>query len=281
MVAPCLHVGRGEPLLLLHPFATSWHAWRGVAERLQEHHEIIAPTLPGHWGGPRLRLEGDGLGYVARVLGDAAERVLDDAGWATAHVAGNSLGGMLALELARRGRARTVTAIAPAGGWQPGSAAERSVALWFASRLPLVRIAPRARRALRVRRVRDAFLRDVCHHPERVADDDAEAFFSAVSACELYRASVLLKLRAGALPPLDGITCPVRFVYCEHDRLVPHPVFAKRFLCALPDARHEVLRDVGHVPMLEAPDRIAAIIQEHAGVTAAPSVSRTAEQACA
>jgi len=264
MVTPRLHVGGGEPLLLLHPFATSWHAWRAVAERLTDAFEIVAPTLPGHWGGPPVQLDGRGLGHAVRLLADAAERELDEAGWATAHVAGNSLGGMLALELGRRGRARTVTAIAAAGGWKPKSAAERSVAVWFGSRLPLIKIAPRVRPALRVPSVRNLFLRDVCHRPERVSETDAEAFLSAVSACTLYRTRALLRLRKGVMPALDGIRCPVRFVYCEHDRLVPYPVYAERFVAALPDARHEVLHDVGHVPMLEAPERIAAIVREHA-----------------
>ena len=54
------------------------------------------------------------------MLADHVERQLDQLGWDTAHIVGNSLGGWVAFELERRGRARTVTGIAPAGGGRAG-----------------------------------------------------------------------------------------------------------------------------------------------------------------
>ena len=81
--------------------------WELVLPALERRHDVLALTLPGHAGGPPLH------GDVA----DALERALDEAGFATAHLAGNSAGGFLALELAARGRARSVVAFAPAGGW--------------------------------------------------------------------------------------------------------------------------------------------------------------------
>ena len=66
---------------------------------------MLAPTLPGHAGGPPLADEPG-----VRELLDAIERALDEAGFATAHVVGNSLGGYLALQLAARGRAESVVA---------------------------------------------------------------------------------------------------------------------------------------------------------------------------
>src|SRR6185295_16417489 len=74
--------------------------------------DVLAPTLLGHAGGPRL--EGD---VTASAVPDAVERAMDAAGFETAHIVGNSLGGFVALQLAARGRARTVVALAPAGGW--------------------------------------------------------------------------------------------------------------------------------------------------------------------
>src|SRR5581483_7933494 len=66
-------------------------------------------------GGPPLAPDRDAADSVL----DALEAALDEAGWELAHVAGNSLGGYCALRLAERGRARTVVALAPAGGWVP------------------------------------------------------------------------------------------------------------------------------------------------------------------
>ena len=57
---------------------------------------------------------------------------MDDAGFATAHLVGNSLGGYVALQLAARGRARSVVALAPAGGWAPGDESFRDALDHFA-----------------------------------------------------------------------------------------------------------------------------------------------------
>jgi pimeloyl-ACP methyl ester carboxylesterase len=86
-----------------------------VLPELERHHDVLAPTLPGHAGGPPI--EGE---FHETLLADAVERAMDDAGFETAHIAGNSLGGFVALQLAARGRAESVVALAPAGGWAVG-----------------------------------------------------------------------------------------------------------------------------------------------------------------
>ena len=103
--------GSGPPLLLLHGFTDTWRTWELVLPALERRHEVFAPTLAGHAGGPRI--EGE-VGDAS--IADAVERAMDELGWASAHIAGNSLGGYVALQLAARGRARSVVALAPAGG---------------------------------------------------------------------------------------------------------------------------------------------------------------------
>jgi len=98
----------------LHGFTDTWRTWELVLPTLERRHEVLAPTLPGHAGGPPLTGGATGPG-----LADAIERALDEAGFTTAHIVGNSLGGYLALALAARGRAESVVALAPAGGWAP------------------------------------------------------------------------------------------------------------------------------------------------------------------
>lgn len=78
---------------------------------LERHHDVLAPTLAGHAGGPPL--EGDAKDAV---LTDAIEQAMDAAGFRTAHIVGNSLGGFVALQLAARGRAESVVALAPRAG---------------------------------------------------------------------------------------------------------------------------------------------------------------------
>jgi pimeloyl-ACP methyl ester carboxylesterase len=109
-VAPLHRSGSGTPLLLLHGFTDTWRGWRPVLPALEEHHDVLAPTLPGHHGG-----DGFPVHEAMTVAGtaDIIERAMDAAGFGTAHVVGSSFGGWLALELASRGRARSVTALCP------------------------------------------------------------------------------------------------------------------------------------------------------------------------
>ena len=110
-----IHLGSGEPVLLLHPFMMSQNVWKDVAPMLADtgRYEVYAPTMPGHNGGVKARMFLD-----TKELADDIERRMDELGWPTAHIVGNSLGGWVAFEMMRRGRARTLTAIAPAGGWR-------------------------------------------------------------------------------------------------------------------------------------------------------------------
>src|ERR1700679_3296539 len=95
--------GEGEPVLLLPGFTGHWRHWKPVLADLVARYEVIAATLSGHRGGPasdtghRLRKGPD--------AGASLETLLDQLGVDTAHVVGNSMGGSLALELAKRGRA--------------------------------------------------------------------------------------------------------------------------------------------------------------------------------
>nr|WP_202968204.1 alpha/beta fold hydrolase [Pseudonocardia sp. AL041005-10] len=107
------HVGgSGEPLLLLHGMTSSWRAWKPLLPMLEEHHEVWAVTMPGHLDGPPMP---DGE-FSVDLLVDGLTEQLDAIGVPERpHVVGNSLGGWAALELARRGRARSVVALSPAG----------------------------------------------------------------------------------------------------------------------------------------------------------------------
>src|ERR671919_219878 len=91
-VTPAHRGGSGPPLVLLHGFLATWRVWQLVLPALERRHEVLAPTLAGHAGGPPIEGEGDDA-----VLADAVERVMDAAGFETAHIAGNSLGGYIAL----------------------------------------------------------------------------------------------------------------------------------------------------------------------------------------
>jgi pimeloyl-ACP methyl ester carboxylesterase len=110
-----------QQLVLLHGATASARVWDEVVPRLIVSHDVWIPTLAGHLGGPPLSVAPVDL--VESIVDDVSRR-LDEAGIERAHLVSNSLGGWLTLELARRGRACSVLAFAPAGAWN--SAADLS-----------------------------------------------------------------------------------------------------------------------------------------------------------
>src|SRR3954454_24230741 len=107
--------GRGEPLVLVHGQGFSRRCWDPIIDMLAADRDVIAVDLPGHGESPR---QTKGTGSAPRDLAVAVVELLDELDLPTVHVAGNSTGGWVALELGRLQRARTVTAVSPAGLWR-------------------------------------------------------------------------------------------------------------------------------------------------------------------
>ena len=254
---PAHRGGAGAPMVLLHGFTDTWRTWELVLPALEARHDVLAPTLAGHAGGPPLPDPVD-----RRRIADAVERAMDEAGFATAHVAGNSLGGYVALQLAARGRAETVVALAPAGGWAAGDEAFRATLHHFTTH------AGAARR-------RDAARRDDRLHAGGPAPGD-RALHGALGA-PLARPIAHFMRGAAACPgvfpliehareagwPLDAaaIRCPVRVVWGTDDRLLAWPRTAARYRTeVLPHADWVELDGVGHSPQLDVPLETAQLI---------------------
>jgi len=256
-----LHVGSGDPVLLLHGFMLSPHCWEQVALRLSSHCEVYAPAFAGHWGAD----PADGWSTDVPALADRIEDQLDELGWRTCHIAGNSLGGWVGFELARRGRARTLTAIAPAGGWQSPSMAQIRIGLTFLALVPAVEIGKRLGAfAIDNPLVQRFALLALSKNASAVARNDVAAALTAALHCDVMIPMLLGGLRGPALADLSTLPTPVRLLMAEYDRIIPNRVYARRFLRELPDSADRILiNGVGHVPMLEAPDRIATLIAEH------------------
>ena len=110
--------GEGQPLLLLHGTGSSRGVWKPVIPLLAGEREVIALDLPGHGASPLVAgIEPTPIGYAPVVAS-----ILDRLALASVDVAGNSVGGWTALELAKLGRARSVVALDPAGLWpKPGT----------------------------------------------------------------------------------------------------------------------------------------------------------------
>lgn len=241
--------GEGEPVVLLHGFTGHWRHWKPVLAELVARYEVIAPTLAGHNGGPPFP-GGVGLETIADA-GDSLERHLDELGVGTAHLVGNSMGGALAIELARRGRARSVVAISPGGGWEPGSPEPERIARFFARQMRMVRASrkqiPRLMRRPGARRLA---MRDIMRHGELIAPADAIAMSLDPLGCTVVDA-VLASLRAGRghLEDLDQVAAPTLIAWAELDRILPLATCSARFKREIPGAEFRVLPRVGHVPM--------------------------------
>ena len=104
--------GHGDPLVLLHGISGELCVWEPVRDLLSQRAEVIAVDLPGFGRSPSLA---PGIAPVPGALAAAVARLLDELEIARPHIAGNSLGAWIALELAAISRARSVTALCPAG----------------------------------------------------------------------------------------------------------------------------------------------------------------------
>ncbi len=249
-----------EPLVLLHGFSATADVWEPVLPMLAERHDIHALTLAGHCGGAPLA---DGVAASVAALADGVERDMDAAGLQTAHLCGNSLGGWLALELACRGRARSVVAIAPAGGWEQATRDERRLGRMFRRNhrgLPL--IVPRADRLMRRPGLRRLLLRDVCAHPERLTPKQAAGMLTGAGDCAIYLDLLEAIMRDGPPKAFDGISSPVRIVWGSRDRIIPVERYSQRLRDLVPDADFVVLDGLGHCPMVDDPALVSRSILE-------------------
>jgi pimeloyl-ACP methyl ester carboxylesterase len=258
-----------QRLLLLHPAFFSPDAWSPAARYLSASCEVLAPTLAGHAGGPAFPA---GVRPGIAAIADELERELDDAGWATAHIAGCSYGGLLALELARRGRARSVFAIAPGGDYRRvGAIAFARIALLLTANRAVARVLrPLAGRVCSTAFGRWLLFRQATTHPRRLAPELAAKLFRAIADCPDYMAILRGSLRDDP-PELDGVDCPVLVAWPSRDRLLPFRRYGRPLLRDLPAATLRPLEGVGHVAMLDDPQGIATLIEDFTREIEAPA----------
>ncbi|WP_405134270.1 alpha/beta fold hydrolase [Nocardia sp. NBC_01388] len=249
---PLLRTGRGAPLLLLHGVLLTWQSWLPVIDDLRADHDILVPTLPGHWGGPQARRPA-----TVASLADWAEALLDENGWRTAHIAGNSLGGWIALELAARGRARSVTAISPAGLWRD-SAASNALVRKFRGMSPLIGFGAGSPPAM-PNMIRSLLLPLLAHRPETVPAHLARAMAAAPTHCAILDDLAEDPALPTGFTALPTLSVPTSILLPEFDRVLPPHLYPP--LTPTPTIEVHPLPGVGHVPMLEAPTRITTEIR--------------------
>jgi pimeloyl-ACP methyl ester carboxylesterase len=249
--------GSGTPLVLLHGLGLDWRSWLPVLDRLEAAHEIFALDLPGFGAAAPLPR---GSTPTPSALADAVEAELDRLGLTTPAVAGNSLGGWVALELARRGRASRVVAIAPSGLETPPERAYVIAANAF-MRVRARLSAPLGRKATSPVSSRSALFGGLRSRPWRLDPGEGahelDAFGRSPGFGSSLRASVGSRIPAG----LSEIPVPVRVAAGTLD-LMLGAYTAPRFAAAIPGADLVLMPGVGHVPMLDDPELVARTILE-------------------
>jgi pimeloyl-ACP methyl ester carboxylesterase len=248
-----LHVGSGEPLVLLHMGANPWTKWQPVLPYLLDRFEIIAPTLAGWDGGNPL------TGPVT--LDDLTRGVveeMDRAGFRTAHVVGCSLGGLAALGVARSGRARSALAICPAGGSNQEQTRRLVKHFEMLNSLSWLRrlLAPAVLSRPRTRRIA---LRAVLEHGDRISARQAVAI--GRNSADGDWANLLPGFSAYRMDPSPEVTVPFMLAWGELDRFTPMVDEQPLWQRAVPHAESHVLTGVGHIPMFDDPDQTGRLMR--------------------
>jgi pimeloyl-ACP methyl ester carboxylesterase len=244
--------GSGEPLLLVHANGMSRAAWRPVLPLLTARRDVVAVDLPGHGESPPVPSH---IAPAPPGFAHLLAQLLDELGIERAHVAGNSLGGWTALELARLGRARSVVALGPAGLWQRGPVAPvLALSLSHQAARRFRRLAPVAVRSGLGRRIA---LGHAFGDPARVPPADAAMVVRALADAAGFQAT-LVATHMGRFTGGGAIDVPVTVVFGGRDRVVPRSARRRDELPA-----HTVWREpplVGHVPMWDDPPLVARLI---------------------
>jgi len=245
--------GTGEPLLLIHGTGGSRRHWTPVAELLAPHRELLLVDLPGHGGSdlPPREVSPTPIGYA-----ELLSRLLDELGLDSAHAAGISAGGWTALELAKRGRARSVVAIAPAGLWGKRDPRRSVSQLWVQHKLGRA-FAPLTPSVMRSRIGRKLALGGTVGRPDRVppeaAIELAQTYARTPGFTAHLRATHQERFRDG-----QRIDVPVTVVWGQRERLIPPRARRRDELPA--HTRFIELPGCGHLPTWDDPELVARTI---------------------
>ena len=248
--------GRGEPLLLLHGMGSSRRDFAAVVPALSEDFDVLAVDLPGAGRSAHLQRR-----PTVAAITDAVERTLDAEGLGTVHVLGNSLGARVALELARRGRARSVVAISPSGLNLPAERVYQGAGMALA-RVAFRCISPAMEPLSRSKAGRAALLTGLKARPLASTPDEVLGARDGFSDARDFWRTLVWGLMLDVPRGLDRIDCPVTLVQGTADFIASGQTV--RYLPLVPGSRFRPLLAAGHAPQSDRPATIVRLVQRTA-----------------
>ncbi len=246
--------GSGPPLVLVHGIGSRRGVWKPVIDRLAQEREVWAIDVPGFGDSPVLP---DGEQPSIEALARAIAAWCGEMGLERPHVAGNSMGGWIALELARMDAVASATGLSPAGFW---NAAEARWARFMLSTVRTLsqRVGSQMKVLMRSPAGRQALLGMFNGRPVRKDPDEAALDVDALANAPAWDAALRITRGQGFH---DGgeLHVPVTIGWGTRDRLLI-PRQAERARAALPQGRHVPLPGCGHIPMSDDPEGVAALL---------------------
>ncbi|WP_278313934.1 alpha/beta fold hydrolase [Lolliginicoccus levis] len=248
--------GSGPTLVLLHGIVHNRHAWKPVVDRLARERRVVTVDLPSHGDSPQLPASDRILQTLADAVEDFLPSVAPDG--EKVHVAGNSLGGWLSLELAARGAVASATALSPGGFFVNDLDQQRATRTFLGLRAVARALGPVGAPALRNPLVRSAALGVFFGRPWRINP------LEAARDLESLKTNTMIDAIQGAdwtiTPPVDP-SIPILVEWGGGDLMLPiYEMAGVRKV--FPEARLIVLPWAGHVPMIDDPREISRILLE-------------------
>ncbi|MGK5112847.1 alpha/beta fold hydrolase [Geodermatophilus sp. CPCC 205506] len=264
-----LHVdrsGSGEPLLLLHGLGSSRRDFTAVLPLLTERFDVLNVDLPGIGHSPALPDR-----PTVPAITDAVERTLDAEGVGRVHVLGNSLGARVALELARRGRAASVVAIAPSGLNLLPERLYQGAGM-AVSRVLMRTVAPLIDPLSRSAVGRAAVLAPLKATPWTTSPEETIGAREGFADSRDFMRTVVWALMLDVPRGLGRIDCPVTLVQGVADWVASGQTV--RYLPLVPGSRFSPLLWAGHAPQSDRPRTIARLVEQTAQRAVSPVVPR-------
>ncbi|MEU1985116.1 alpha/beta hydrolase [Nocardia sp. NPDC019395] len=245
--------GHGEPLVLVHGVGSRWQVWEPIIGTLAEHFDVIAVDLPGFGDSaplPRTTVD---------TLTDALAGFLATQGLDRPHLAGNSMGGGISLNLGARGLARSVTAFSPIFFWDRGGRIWCQKSLGQAKTLGRL-LGPAMPKVLATPLGRTLFLGLVFGKPwtvgPQIALDTANGAINSLGFSPALESFTDAKLT----DPTALADLPVTIAWGSRDILLTYKTQSRRAREILPRARHITLEGSGHTPFYDDPAACARVI---------------------